>query len=132
MLEKREYKQLTAAGLARWIAMGKNVVCDSFGALVNLLKMYIAKVDHWNPFFERFQLPKAASDEQVNQLFVELMQHNFKYFSHNRQMQNIILWQLNEDSPLLRNISEAREVEGAKLLAMTDRHFRNTDIASER
>ncbi len=129
MLENRLYKQLTAASLAKWIGMGKNTVSDAFGTMVNLLKTYIAKVDHWNPFFERFQLPKAANDEQVNQLFVELMQHNFKHFSQNREMQNIILWQLNEDSPLLRSISEAREVEGAKLLAMTDRHFKNTDIS---
>ena len=61
-------------------------------------------------------------------MFTELMQENFRFFFSNKEMQQIILWQISETNPLLRCVSENRETEGAKLLAMTDPYFQDTSI----
>jgi hypothetical protein len=43
-------------------------------------------------------------------------------------MQKFILWQISESNQLMRSISEDRESEGAKLLALTNDHFRGSGV----
>jgi hypothetical protein len=93
-----------------------------------LEKAYIAEKDYWPPFFERFKLEEGADEKTVRQLFTELMQENYHFFKNNKEMQMIIHWQISEENPLMRSISEAREREGDKLLKLTDPLFRDTDV----
>ncbi len=44
-------------------------------------------------------------------------------------MQRLILWQISTISPLMRSISETREREGLKLLALADPYFRESGIS---
>jgi hypothetical protein len=43
-------------------------------------------------------------------------------------MQQLIIWQISEADPLMRSSCEARERHGARLLALTEEHFRNSGI----
>jgi hypothetical protein len=109
--------------------MNQKVVYDSFGSLNELLKAYIDKKDYWKRFFELYSLPDGATAAQVKELFIQLMQDNLKHFSGSGEMQNLVLWQVSERSPLLRMISEKREVEGAKLLGKAERFFEGSGIS---
>lgn len=44
-------------------------------------------------------------------------------------MQKIILWQISERTPLMRRVSEEREIEGAKLLNMADPFFGGSGVS---
>jgi AcrR family transcriptional regulator len=128
ILKTTGHTGLKVNAIARHLGRDKNLVRYYFDSLANLQKAYIREKDYWPPFFERFQLEAGADREQVERLFTELMQENFRFFETNPEMQKIILWQISEENPLMRSISEAREREGDKLLALTDPAFRGTDI----
>ncbi|HZY36195.1 MAG TPA: TetR/AcrR family transcriptional regulator [Mucilaginibacter sp.] len=117
------YTGLKVSKIARHIGKDKSTIRYHFGKLADLEKAYIQEKDHWPPFFERFRLDGDAGKSDVQKLFTELMQENFRSFMANPEMQKIILWQISEENPLMRSISEAREAQGAKLLAKASPYF---------
>ncbi|MBB2146807.1 hypothetical protein GM921_14990 [Pedobacter sp. LMG 31464] len=128
IMREHGFVGLTAAQITKWALKDKNAIPNHFDSLVNLKKAYIKEKDYWPPFFERFKLSSDADAIEMEGLFAEVMKENFRFFESNEEMQKIILWQISEESPLLRSISEAREKEAAKLLSMTDPFFRFTEI----
>lgn len=123
------FSGLTATRIAVMIGKDRTIVNHHFGSMANLKRTYIRAKDYWVPFFERFRLPETSSALQTRTLFSELMQENFRYFRNNVEMQKIILWQISEQTPLMRRISEERELEGAKLLGMADAFFKDSGIS---
>lgn len=123
------FSALTATRIALMIGKDRTIVNHHFGNLANLKRTYIRQKDYWPPFFERFRLPASPTAFQVRAMFSELMQENFRYFRNNVEMQKIILWQISEQTPLMRRISEEREQEGAKLLGMADPFFKDSGIS---
>jgi len=101
----------------------KGVIRYHFGGLAGLLRAYIQDRDYWPPFFERYKIDINADQTEIREMFIALMQENLKQFYANKEMQKIILWQITQSNPLLREISEAREDEGEKLFRLTDPTF---------
>jgi len=114
--------------IAKWVGKDKNLIRYHFQGLANLQKAYIREKDYWPPFFKKFALSADSDAMDMEILFVELMKENLRFFYDNEEMQKIILWQISEGNAVLKSISEAREVDGAKLLDKTDAFFRNTDV----
>lgn len=129
ILEKYGFTGVRVNNIARHLDRDKNLIRYYFGNIQNLKKAFIAEKDYWPPFFERFRFTEPVTREKVRELFSELMRENYVFFKNNKEMQEIIRWQINEDLPLLRNISDAREVEGEKLLAESDPFFKGTAIS---
>lgn len=123
LMKEFGYNGVKVMKISRHIGKDKNVIRYHYQGLANLQKSYIREKDYWLPFFERFRLDGDVAEDTVKSLFIELMQENFRFFWNDPEMQKIILWQISEENPLMRSISEAREVEGAKLLGKTDPYF---------
>ncbi len=66
-------------------------------------------------------LDKQFSESQ--QLIIEILQNQFKFFASQKEMQRLILWELSINSPLMRSIHNTRESLGQEFLEMTDSHF---------
>jgi len=129
ILEKQGFTGLRVNNIARHLDRDKNLVRYYFGNIQNLKKAFIMEKDYWPPFFERFQLTDQHSRTEVKRLFIELMRENYRFFKGHKEMQKIIQWQINEDLPLLRNISDSREKEGEKLLKPTDQFFKDSGVS---
>lgn len=123
------FSALTATRIAAIIGKDRTIVNHHFGNLANLKRVYIRGKDYWPPFFERFRLPPQPTAFEVRTLFSELMQENFRYFRNNVEMQKIILWQITEQTALMRRVSEERELEGAKLLRMAESYFKGSGVS---
>jgi len=129
ILGEQGFRGLKTGAIAKHIGKDKNLIRYYFENLEGLEKAYIAEKDYWPPFFERFQISAGSPKEEIERMFTELMQENFRFFFSNPEMQQIILWQISEANPLLTRISEQREMEGAKLLKLTDPFFEGTGIS---
>ncbi len=106
----------------------KGVIGYHYTNLNDLLRTYIRQKDYWPGFFEQFKLSEQPNEDEIKRLFTELMQENFKLFQLSPEIQKIILWQISEESPMLRSVSDEREREGAKALALADPYFKGSDI----
>jgi AcrR family transcriptional regulator len=129
ILSEQGFRGLKTNEIARHVGKDKNLVRYYFENLAGLEKAYINEKDYWPPFFERFRIDGTSTKADIEKLFTELMQENFRFFLGNPEMQQIILWQISEANPLLKHISEQREIEGAKLLELTDPYFNDTGIS---
>ncbi|HEY9002816.1 MAG TPA: TetR/AcrR family transcriptional regulator [Mucilaginibacter sp.] len=129
ILEKQGFTGLRVNNIARHLDRDKNLIRYYFGNIQNLKKAFIMEKDYWPPFFERFKLTDQPSRLEVKCLFIELMRENYRFFKDHKEMQKIIQWQINEDLPLLRSISDSREAEGEKLLRPTDQFFKDSGVS---
>ena len=123
ILRETGYAGLKTNNIARRLGKDKNLIRYYFHSLYNLEKVYIKENDYWFAFFERFNLPAEPDEQQVKQLFTDLMLENFNFLKENIEMQKIILWQISENNPLMKSVSDQREAEGEKLLKLTDPYF---------
>jgi len=128
ILRDTGYAGLKTNNIARRAGKDKSLIRYYFQSLVNLQKTYIRENDYWFAFFENFTIPENPGREELKILFIDLMKANFSFFRENIEMQKIILWQISESNPLMRSVSDHRELEGGKLLGMTDPYFRDSDI----
>jgi AcrR family transcriptional regulator len=115
--------------IARLAEKDKGVIRYHFGGLNNLLRTYIKQKDYWPPFFERYKIDGSADQGEIKDMFTALMQENLKQFYADKEMQKIILWQITEGNPVLRQISEEREDEGQKLFDLTNPTFLKSGVS---
>jgi AcrR family transcriptional regulator len=128
ILQDEGYAGLNLTRIAARTGKDRKLIRDYFLSLNNLLKAYIGQRDYWPPFFQKYRLPEKPAEEDVLRLFVDMMQENLRKFRSDPEMQKIILWQISQESPLMRNISEERERDGEKLLSLTDPFLKDSDV----
>jgi AcrR family transcriptional regulator len=127
ILKEKGYTELGVNKIALQAKVSKELIYRYFGSLNNLLKAYISGRDYWQPLLK--DLNDGSLDKpDTLKLFTELLQNNFRFFFEEKEMQRFILWQISEYNTVLRSISEDRESEGAKLLALTNSHFKDSGI----
>lgn len=125
ILKEKGYTGLGVNKIALRAGVSKELIYRYFDSLNNLLKIYISGRDYWQPLLK--DLNNASPDNSL-QMFTELLQNQFRFFYEEKEMQRFILWQISEYNSLLRSISEDRESEGAKLLALTNTHFNGSGV----
>lgn len=122
------FKGLTSARLAEHVGRHGSRITGLFGGLNGLIKAAVAERDHWASLFSRYSIPPRAKGWQIREMFSGMMCRNLVAFKENPDMQKMIHGQISLDHEVLREISELREREGAKLLVQTDPHFEGSGV----
>jgi AcrR family transcriptional regulator len=130
ILKEKGYAGLGINRIALRAGVSKELIYRYYEGVNNLVKTYIHSKDYWLPLFDQIRLDAALvkGEQEVLEIFISLFQEQFRFFFKEPEMQKFILWQISEINPLMRSISEKRESEGAKLLALTEDHFRDSGI----
>src|SRR6201996_9822555 len=128
-LRNQGYENLSLNKIAARAGVSKPMVYEYFGSLNGLLKAYIAGKDSWVPYLESLVLPEHPTAEDLKNCFVKMLQDQFLFFHQNKEMRRLVHWQIKGYNPLMRATCEAREREGARLLKLTDDHFRGSGIS---
>jgi AcrR family transcriptional regulator len=128
ILKEKGYAGLGLNKIAAKAGVSKELIYRYFQSLNNLVKIYITSKDYWLPLFDNMNENTPPDQNQVLDLFTSMFQEQFRFFFQEPEMQKFILWQISEVNPLMRSISDKRELEGAKLLALTEEHFKGSAI----
>ncbi len=128
-LKEEGYQGLGLNRIALRAGVSKPMVYRYFGGLNGLLKAYIEKMDGWLPYFESLDLPASPTTEELKACLIKMLQDQFLYFHREKEMQQLVLWQISEYEALMRAACQAREREGQRLLALADAHFRGSGIS---
>jgi AcrR family transcriptional regulator len=116
ILKDTGFTGLKTNHIAKRLGKDKNLIRYYFRSLYNLEKEFILEKDHWIAFFSKLELPHQPVEEDVFALLIKFIQEHFDFFSQHTEMQKIMLWQLSENSPLLKSIADLREKEAGNLL----------------
>jgi len=128
-LKDHGYEGLGLNKIALRAGVSKPMVYRYFDGLNGLLKAYIEKSDTWLAYFESLALPAQPTTEELKQCLIKMLQDQFRFFSADKEMQKLVLWQISEYDALMRTACQAREKEGVRLLELADAHFRGSGIS---
>lgn len=123
------FDSLSASKVARLAEVDRKLINRYFGGLNQLIEAYVVENDYWLLFTEHISdLLKSNNHPGSKELITSVLQNQFKYFSKEKDMQRLILWELTTNSPLMKSIHNARESMGQKFLELTDLHFKDSSV----
>jgi AcrR family transcriptional regulator len=129
ILSEKGYQGLGLNKIALAAGVSKPMVYRYFDGLNGLLKAYVQHTDSWLPYFQALELPQHPTTEDLKTVFTRLLQAQFRFMRTSKEMQQLIIWEISEVNPLMRSSCEAREKHGARLLELTEQHFRNSGVS---
>lgn len=129
IIRESGYKGLGVNKVALRAGVAKKNIYTNFGSYNNLLRTYIRSKDFWTPVFEKFHLSDSPKGGELQQYLKETFQEQFKYFFSEKEMQEFIHWQISEPNALLRQISDEREIQGAKIASTATEHFKDSGVS---
>ena len=121
---------LNIARIAKKAGVDRNLIYRYFGTDVKrVIEAYIVQKDYWLKFAERIKSEADKSDHETSKdLITDILQKQWRYFSGDKEMQHLILWELSGRSELMRSIHNTRELSNESILEMADAHFQDSDI----
>lgn len=126
ILKEDGWRGLGVNKIALRAGVDKKMIYWYFSSYNNLLKTYIKSKDFWMPVFEKFQSDGAELGQELPDFIRSIFMELFNVFYTEPEMQTFIHWQISDSRPVLREISEEREFQGAKIAEMTDPHFKDS------
>ncbi|GAA4910173.1 TetR/AcrR family transcriptional regulator [Mucilaginibacter defluvii] len=130
ILRKEGYAGLGVNKVAKQAGVTKKLIYDYFDRnFNNLIEAYILETDYWMMFADKVkELTERHQFTDNQKLITDILQNQFRYFYLDKQLQELIIWELTAKSPLMRSIHHVRESLGQQLFEMTDTHFKKTNI----
>ncbi|MDN5395369.1 MAG: TetR/AcrR family transcriptional regulator [Chryseobacterium sp.] len=122
ILRVKGYSGLKVSKIAAVAGFDKKLIYEYFGSTDKLIDEYIKSQDYWSKF-----RPDIEEEVQVGKGKESLIQGilmQFESLKKNKELQKIILWELSESKPILKNILKQREEVAANLFEnVTDPYF---------
>lgn len=129
IIREKGYTGLRIAKIVERAEVDRKTLYDCFGTVDKLIETYIKGKDYYLAYEDEAEkLVKQYTNGDANELVKKLLLGQLDNFSVNKEQQNILMWHLSEDNPLLADISAKRERIGSIFLKLTDTHFQNTNI----
>lgn len=129
IIRKSGFTGIRISKIAREAGVDRKLVYRYFGNIDNLIETYITENDYWMLFAEHLRkLSKDMESANSKTIITQILQELFKFFYHEKEMQELILMELSGASTMMRSIHNARESLGQQFFEMTDEHFEGSDV----
>lgn len=123
------YRGLGVNKVAKLAGVHKKLIYRYFGGFEQLVEAYVVETDYWMQFADNMKQLSVPKDlAETKRLIGYVLKNQFLYFQSNKEMQQLILWELSTDSNLMRSIHRTREAMGQQLLELTDPYFAKSQI----
>src|SRR5690606_20553991 len=123
VIRTQGYTKLGVNNIADRAGVSKKLIYRYFGNVENLIEIYVEKRDYWKPYHE--QVKGLIDQYQGSELFTGIFEGLFMYFLENEEAQKIILWEISENSNIMRDVATARERFGSGIFEEFDPLFKN-------
>ncbi len=94
-----------------------------------LLEEYIIYKDYWLKFAEKINSEISKhTHENSQELIIDILQNQWRYFSAETEAQHLILWELTGKSDLMRSIHNTRELKEQTFIEMAESDLKQNNI----
>lgn len=123
------YEGIGVNKIAKRAGVDKKLIYRYFNNVDQLLEAYIVEKDHWKVFSAKINEVIAEESSGNNtELLIQLFQNRWKFFSTEKEMQNLMQWELSGESELMKSIYNVREMFAQNIFKLTDPDFENSDV----
>ncbi len=110
VFKEKGYTGLTNANITKEAEVNHTLIKKYFGSLENLLEEYVKRKDFW----------QLLNNERINALVkqqreitkfdtVFILNSLFEQVFNDDELQKILLWELSENSPIMKKVARERE-----------------------
>lgn len=128
IIKEKGFTGLTASNVARRAGVARKLIYWYYKSFDGLLKTFIQERDYWTPVFKKIGKLRSPERNTIRDFLIKIFQEQFRHFATDAEMQEFIRWQVSVSIPILKEISEEREFQGAALARLTDDYFKDGDI----
>ncbi len=93
-----------------------------------MIEAYVVEKDYWLLASNELYNRPVNSNADLKASVLGILEDQFNFFYKEKEMQELILWEISGKSKLMKSISAARELLGDDFLKLTDDHFKDSDI----
>ncbi|MEO7215153.1 MAG: TetR/AcrR family transcriptional regulator [Mucilaginibacter sp.] len=123
------YAGLGVNKVAKLAGVSKKLIYRYFRSFERLVEAYVIETDYWMQFSgELRQLTVPKDMDGTKRLISHILKNQFLYFQADKEMQQLILWELSSNSDLMRSIHRTREMMGQQVLEMADPYLNKSSI----
>ena len=123
------YFGLKASKIAYVAGVSKTLIYRYFGNVEELFKVYLSQKDFWVSMQTELRgLLDANQHDHGKEFTKQALQGQISYFFENKEMQEIMRWQISQPNEIARSLADARERVGEELLRIIEPHFRDSDV----
>lgn len=123
ILKEKGYSALKVNDIATTAGLDKKLIYNYFGGTDQLLDEYINSQYFWNNV-DPEQLLATNLQDGGKTMGKLLLSEHYDFVKKNKELQNLLLWQLSEDRDSLRNVVKKQEEMGEVLFKnVSDIHF---------
>ncbi len=129
VLQDKGYKKLNGANIARQAKVNTAMIYLYFGKIENLIETYIKRIDFWTPESNaQIQEILANPRRRCAADFHTLLLNQLNSVHSNRDLQQVLLWELSERNEILSKISREREELGELLFQFVEDDFKDSGL----
>lgn len=125
---KEGYTGLGVNKIARKAGVDKRLIYRYFGTVDRLIEAYVVEKDYWVLASDELKTQAEEETTDLQASITAILEDQFNFFYSEKEMQQLIIWEISGKSPLMKSISVAREHLGERFLGLTDEYFKDSDI----
>jgi AcrR family transcriptional regulator len=119
-LKERGFNQLGINTVAEMAGTDKNAIYRHFGSFEQLLDQYLEKQDFWLKSLSTYKDTKV---ENHKQFIKDLLLGQYETINRNKELQQLLIWELGELSQRTKSLSQRREQLSEAILKQYESHF---------
>lgn len=128
IMKNEGYTGLGVNKIARQAGVNKKLIYRYFGSLNRLIEEYVVEKDYWLLASEELSSKVATQNCDLQESIINILENQLDYFYREKEMQQLILWEISDKSELMKSIARSREHFGEKFLSLTDQYFEGSGI----
>lgn len=129
IIKEEGYTGLGINNIAAKANVDKKLIYAYFDNVETLIETYVKQKDYWNVTIgQKMETIIKENPTFGRKEISSILENLFDQFYKSEELQKLILWEISEGVPFLRELADKREEAGSHLFKLTDHDFTNTGI----
>lgn len=129
IIREEGYTELKLQKIVDTAGVDRKLLYTYFGTIDNLVETYIRQKDYYMAFADKAEnLVKQHEASDGRELIQKILLDQLDVFSIDQDLQQILIWRLSENNPILSDINEQRERIASIIFKFLDNHFKETSV----
>lgn len=125
LIKEKGFANITITSVSQKAEVDINAILRLFGSIENLLDMYSHFFDYW--FRNTLEDPERLTNDPIG-YYRDLVIKLADSLYNNREMQELLIWELSEDNPTTRKIANNREISNEPVITTLTELFKDSGI----
>ncbi|MGX5688667.1 TetR/AcrR family transcriptional regulator [Arcticibacter tournemirensis] len=123
------YTGLTSTNISKTAGLDRKLISLYFGSVNNLVETYVKTKDYWvaatGEASDKMRYNKGSN---TRELLEAVLLNQLDYFGNNTEMQKIVLWQLSEQTDIMKHVCAEREKLSTLFFALSDKELEDRKV----